>query len=230
MKTIEGKQTVFNYPDKDTSLKVLDLIFNDRTEEAYDILSEFYHVPGVSVIYEPEKGFDSFDKKYNSSGLTVYGYYDFNLKRVNFRMKVYQRMPELVLHEFYHHLETAFGIFGIQTGRYQTADSWAKWFMRSIGDIGDVIYNIQYADSVYLMGILKFLKAVNNEDNIDKVRKLKKGTRQFIMSKDVFYSRKENKYCLTPLGRMMIEYIIMNLDIYETWKKEKECLAQEASK
>ena len=48
-------QTIFNFPDRKTSLKILDHILNARVEEAYNILSGFYKVPKIKVICD-EKG------------------------------------------------------------------------------------------------------------------------------------------------------------------------------
>ena len=219
-------QTVFNYPDKDTSLKILDLIFNDRTEDAYDILSEFYHVSKISVIHEPE-GFDEFDKL--NRYVSCYYYHNpkeeypresrsSSTNHINFRMNIYRRTPSDVLHEFYHHLEDVYYINGVLSGTQQTADSWAYWFLQNIGPIGEIYY-IQTSDSRYLKPQIRFLEAVKNEDRIDRIRKLKKGTRRLLTPEHVFYSRQDKTYHITSLGEMLIEHMKLSLSLHKEWKK-----------
>ena len=241
-------QTVFNYPDKETSLKILDLIFHDKTEEAYDILSEFYHVRRISVIYEPE-GFDEFDKL--NRYVSCYYYHNpreenppenrsSSTNHINFRMNIYRKTPNDVLHEFYHHLEDVYHINGVLSGTQQTADSWAYWFLQNIGPIGEVYY-IQTSDSRYLKPQIRFLEAVKNGDRIDRIRKLKKGTRRLLTPEHVFYSRQDKTYHITPLGEMLIDHMKLSLSLHKEWKetiKERKkinnphnkLLAQEVSK
>ena len=216
-------QTVFNYPDKEISLKVLDLIFIGKTEEAYDILSGFYHVPKLGVKYDNELFTQDMKRQESSSSdLDFLAYYKTDPYYVNFKNNRWKNTPHTVLHEFYHHLEHLFELRGERFGNNQVADSWAEWFVRSIDTIGEPLYDMIGIDIfiVSLMEVIAFLKAVKNGDNLNRIRGLKKHKRR-ITSKEVFYSRTEKKYHLTPVGEKLLEYGIMGLNNWIEWQKNE---------
>ena len=220
-------QTVFSYPDSETSLKILDLIFAGRTQEAYDILSGFYYVPKVKVNIDREK-LPSNIKTDFLSAVAIYEY-KIECSCIHFIMTDAHKVPHVVLHEFYHHLETAFELRGDKVGGNQPADSWAEWFVRSIKDVGASIYVMiggVYFNTIRAMRMISFLKAVKNGDKIERIRKLKKH-KEFLTTKEVFYSRVEKKYYLTSTGEKLLGYGIMYLDEWvkrTKLKREKEKL------
>ena len=227
-------QTVFNYPDEETSLKILDLTLEGKVEEVYDILSNFYHVPRIRVIYDRTLFEDTLKNDKNGdplpSGTPAYYFTDpasyqddFSSNYINFGSDINKKHPLTVLHEFYHHLERIFGLYGIMTGVYQTADSWAQWFIRNIGDIGDKLYMVLfYPDLTSIVEIEQYLNVVKNENDMDVIRELKKKTKNFVTTKEVFYSRAERKYRLTPAGERFLGYITTYLNNYEIKSATKE--------
>ena len=223
------KQTVFNYPDSKTSLEIIDLIFDGKIQEAYDILTDFY---GISVRLKVKCDSVLFAKDMNkikSSFPNVAGYYDYTDISVNFRSMRDATMPHVALHEYYHYLESAYDIRGNGTGNNQTADSWAEWFVKSIDDIGDIIIYMfgTNVTSIFIMSrVTKFLKAVKNKDPIDKIRKFKK-YKGILNTKEVFYSQKDKKYYITPLGEMLLKYGMQTLNnLVPDWEQQLEKFEQ----
>lgn len=223
------EQTVFNYPDEKTSTEVIDLIFSGKLEEAYGILSGFYHVPEVMVICDAEKFHEDWaNADLSSQKADAYyqykydHYHDLSSNYVNFRFEIYRKLPHLALHEFYHHLERIFGLRGVKIGAEQTAESWAEWFIRSAGDIGRVVLVYSFWDIKYAMRVVRLLKAVKNGAGKSRVKELKKKTAGIITRKDVVFSRTEKKYQLTPTGEKMLEYGTTYFTAYKAWKNGKQ--------
>ncbi len=97
--------------DPETAYHVVKLILNGRTEEAVDLLSEYFGVDPPKLAVKRPKGVGKALAVYVARKETIY-----------FTRGEYYSNPLIVLHEFYHHLRM---FEGKHRGTERNADAFA---------------------------------------------------------------------------------------------------------
>jgi hypothetical protein len=114
--------TTFLQLDDLTRAKIVYMIFNKKTEEALQKLSEFYHISPPEIVVGTIKG----------KRRTVYAVYVQKERRIYALDSDIFYHPFIVLHEFYHHLRTR---GGMHRGSEKYANIYAQGFIDSYNKI-----------------------------------------------------------------------------------------------
>jgi hypothetical protein len=102
--------------------KIVELILSKKTEQALQILSEYYKVDPPQIVVGTIKG----------KRKTVYAVYVQREKKIYCINSDIFYNPFVVLHEFYHHIRTS---GGIHRGSEKHANTYAKSFLDSYNKI-----------------------------------------------------------------------------------------------
>ncbi len=106
--------------------KIVEIILSKKTEQALQILSEYYKVYPPQIVVGTIKG----------KRKTVYAVYVQREKKIYCINSDIFYNPFVVLHEFYHHIRTS---GGIHRGSEKHANMYAKSFLDSYNKIIDQI-------------------------------------------------------------------------------------------
>lgn len=106
--------------------KIVEIILSKKTEEALQILSEYYKVYPPQIVVGTIKG----------KRKTVYAVYVQREKKIYCINSDIFYNPFVILHEFYHHIRTS---GGIHRGSEKHANIYAKSFLDSYNKIIDQI-------------------------------------------------------------------------------------------
>ena len=206
----------FGYPPDDIAWNVLGLIKLNKTQDAYDILSEFYNVPRVY----PHRSKFLFNVEYpeNNKVMAYYHAHDTIYKRpsnkqfsayVNFSTMQWKKDYKTVLHEFYHHIAHN-SKMNIDEDR--KADIWADEFLTNIGKIGSFMYVINRTHGIGFKIMLTFLRLIKERNDIDAIKELENkryplGADPYLTTDNQFYQTVGNDYSLTYTGEKTLEYL-----------------------
>ena len=128
--------------------QIVEMILNKKTEQALQILSEYYKVYTPQIVVGTIKG----------KRKTVYAVYVQKEKKIYCINSDIFYNPFVVLHEFYHHIRTS---GGIHRGSEKHANMYAKSFIESYNKIIEQIIkqnidkttlNTQHTDKENKMG------------------------------------------------------------------------------
>jgi hypothetical protein len=105
-------------PDSILQARIVYMILNRRTEEALQLLSNFYHLKPPSITVGTIKG----------KRRTAYAVYVTRENKIYAMNSEILYNPFVIIHEFYHHLRSR---SGVHKGTEKKADSYAKGFIES---------------------------------------------------------------------------------------------------
>jgi hypothetical protein len=105
-------------PDSILQARIVYMILNRRTEEALQLLSNFYHLKPPSIAVGTVKG----------KRRTAYAVYVTRENKIYAMNSEILYNPFVIIHEFYHHLRSR---SGVHKGTEKKADSYAKGFIES---------------------------------------------------------------------------------------------------
>ncbi len=111
-------------PDSLTQARIVYMILGKRTEEALQILSNFYHLDPPEIRVGTVKG----------KRRTAYAVYVSKEQRIYAMNSDILYNPFVMLHEFYHHLRSR---SGAHRGTERHADSYAKSFIDSYRSLAE---------------------------------------------------------------------------------------------
>jgi hypothetical protein len=109
-------------PDEMVQAKVVHMILSKRTEQALQLLSDFYHVKAPKIAVGTVKG----------KRRTAYAVYVPKQRKIYAMNSDILYDPFVILHEFYHHLRTQ---GGPQRGTERHANLYAKGFIDLYGSL-----------------------------------------------------------------------------------------------
>jgi hypothetical protein len=105
-------------PDPMLQARIVHMILNRKTEEALQLLSNFYHLKSPKIAVGTVKG----------KRRTAYAVYVTRENKIYAMNSEILYNPFVIIHEFYHHLRSR---SGVHKGTEKKADSYAKGFIES---------------------------------------------------------------------------------------------------
>jgi len=105
-------------PDPILQARIVYMILNRRTEEALQLLSNFYHLKPPRITVGTVKG----------KRRTAYAVYVTRENKIYAMNSEILYNPFVIIHEFYHHLRSR---SGVHKGTEKKADSYARSFIES---------------------------------------------------------------------------------------------------